>query len=207
MQVKSKQQKGSPVEQVLGAITRAVEKGPVAVAAGDLDGFKAINDTEGRDVGDAVLASVEAMLSKALPDATVVRTTGDLYFIVLSGMGPEAALLALETFRSKHLAKRLEAKGRKLAVSITFGIAAYPHHVEEPADLPAAAEEALHRAKATAHGTSAIYVEEKMVLKSNYYPRGQLARLSAVAKAVGRTEADILREALAASLERYRDVG
>lgn len=207
MRAKVKQEKGSGVRQVLLAIAKAVEKGPVAVAAGDLDNFKAINDTEGRDVGDAVLASVEAMLSEALPDATVLRTTGDLYFIVLPGMGPEAALLALESFRSRHLAKRIDIRGRRLAVSITFGIAAYPHHVEEPPDLLAAAEEALHRAKATSHGTSAIYVEEKMVLKSNYYPRGQLARLSAVAKAVGRTEADILREALAASLERYRDVG
>ena len=51
----------------------------------------------------------------------------------------------------------------------------------------------------------AIYVEDRMTLKSNYYPKAQLARLAALADRLGKTEASLLREALADLLDKYRD--
>ncbi len=50
----------------------------------------------------------------------------------------------------------------------------------------------------------ALYVEEKMVLKSNYYQRASLDRLSRLAETTSRTEASILREALEEILQKYR---
>ena len=43
-----------------------------------------------------------------------------------------------------------------------------------------------------------------MILKSNYYPRGQLERLATLAGRLDRTEASLLRDALSDLLERYR---
>jgi hypothetical protein len=54
-------------------------------------------------------------------------------------------------------------------------------------------------------GRVSIYVEDKMVLKSNYYPKAQLARLATLSERLGKTEAALLREALADCLEKYRD--
>ena len=61
---------------------------------------------------------------------------------------------------------------------------------------PLAANEALARGKREGGGRVAIYVEEKMVLKSNYYSRAALDRLSKLAARTNRTEASLLREAL-----------
>ena len=58
------------------------------------------------------------------------------------------------------------------------------------------ANAALMRGKREGGRRVAIFVEEKMVLKSNYYPRGDLDRLSRLAGAMSRTEASLLREAL-----------
>jgi predicted DNA-binding protein len=61
------------------------------------------------------------------------------------------------------------------------------------------------RAKREGGNRVAIYVEEKMVLKSNYYSRANLDRLSKLSGVTGRTEASLLRESLDDLFERYRD--
>lgn len=77
---------------------------------------------------------------------------------------------------------------------------------EEAAPLCEAAREALDHAKSEGRGRVAIYVEEKMVLKSNYYSRAQLARLSGLARALAQTEASLLRLALTDLLNRHREL-
>ena len=49
-----------------------------------------------------------------------------------------------------------------------------------------------------------IYVESKMVLKSNYYSKSQLDRLAKLSGALGRTEASLLREAVDDLIEKNR---
>ena len=68
-----------------------------------------------------------------------------------------------------------------------------------------AAVEALMRAKREGRGRVVIYVEEKMTLKSNYYPRASLDRLSKLSSATDRTEASLLREALDDLFQKHRD--
>ena len=52
---------------------------------------------------------------------------------------------------------------------------------------------ALFRAKRDGRNRVAIHVDEKMVMKSNYYDRASLARLAKLSENVGRTEASLLR--------------
>jgi diguanylate cyclase len=68
-----------------------------------------------------------------------------------------------------------------------------------------AASEALHRAKREGRNRVAIYVEEKMTLKSNYYTKAQLERLAKLSNTTGRTEASLLREGLEELLAKYKD--
>ena len=44
-----------------------------------------------------------------------------------------------------------------------------------------------------------------MVLKSNYYPKRQLDRLTKLSAALGQTEASLLREALDRLIEQHRE--
>ena len=92
---------------------------------------------------------------------------------------------------------------RKIQLSV--GIAAKPPHAKSITELMRYADEALYRAKREGRSRVSIYVEDKMTLKSNFYPKAQLERLSKLSSATGRTEASLLREALETLLNTYRD--
>jgi len=49
-----------------------------------------------------------------------------------------------------------------------------------------------------------MFVEEKMVLKSNYYSKANLERLAKLSSATDRTEASLLREALDDLLDKHK---
>jgi len=182
-------------ENELAGVPEAV---PLALALLDVDEFKELNDEEGREAGDAVLRSLERTLATNLPsDAIVGRVGGDEYALALQRTSPESALILLEEMRA-HIALRD-------SVSVSVGIAARPQHATGAADLIRAAGEALFRAKREGRGRVAIYVEDRMTLKSNYYPKAALERLSKLSDATDRTEASLLREALDDLLARHSD--
>jgi diguanylate cyclase len=173
-------------EAELAAVPEAV---PVALALLDVDEFKELNDENGREAGDGVLRSLERMLASNLPSTAIMgRVGGDEYAVAYQRMSPESALILLEEMRA-HLVLHE-------AVSISVGIAARPQHASGAAELMRAAGEALFRAKREGRGRVAIYVEDRMTLKSNYYPKAALERLSKLSDATRRTEASLLREAL-----------
>jgi hypothetical protein len=89
-------------------------------------------------------------------------------------------------------------------ISATFRIAAWPPHAAATGDLIRCANAALMRGKREGGGHVVVYIEEKMVLKSNYYPRADLDRLARLSAATDRTEASLLREALDDLFENHR---
>jgi diguanylate cyclase len=176
---------------------------PLTLAVLDLDHFKTLNDTLGHAEGDRVLRAVERLLSGSLPSGSIIgRIGGDEYAVVLPESAAETALILFdEVIRHFHI-HRDPHWPRSLGLSV--GLAARPAHASEYAELYRAADEALLRAKREGRGRACIYVESRMVLKSNYYPKSQLERLSKLSGALGRTEASLLREALDDLVERYR---
>jgi diguanylate cyclase (GGDEF)-like protein len=177
---------------------------PLAVALTDLDGFARVNDTHGAEVGDRVLEAWEKTLAGSIPtDAIVARLGGDEYSVALPGASAENALILLEEVRSHF--NRHGVKGLDEELDASVGIAAAPPHGSTGEELYRAAGEALMRAKREGRGRVAIYVEEKMTLKSNYYSRANLDRLSKLSGATSRTEASLLREALDDLFEKYRN--
>jgi diguanylate cyclase (GGDEF)-like protein len=176
----------------------------LTVAMVDIVGFADLNERFGRGAGDKVITAVQRALEGSLPSgASVARLGGDEWACALPGTTAEDALILFEEVR-QHLAGRANpGHADAEPVRITVGIANLPEHVGDAARLMAAADEALHRAKRDG-GRSAIYVEDKMTLKSNYYPKAQLARLAKLADRLGRTEASLLREALDDLFTRYR---
>ena len=177
---------------------------PLAVAVGDLDRFQEVNDRLGMEVGDRVLGAFERTLAGSLgPDAVIARIGGDEYAIALPGTSAESALIQLEEVRTHYAAHGVADVDESLDAS--FGIAARPPHAEDTGDVLRCAAEALMRAKREGSGRSVIYVEEKMTMKSSYYSRATLDRLSKLSAATSRTEASLLREALDDLLTKHRD--
>ena len=176
----------------------------MALALSDLDGFADINRDRGHEVGDQVLALWEQTFQSNVPsDATVLRLGGDEYVAILPTLSVENALIVLDEIRS-HFARHVE-EALGVACAASIGVAANPPHGTTADALFQAAGQALMRAKRDGGDRIAIYVEEKMVLKSNYYSRANLERLAKISAATNRTEASLLRQSLDDLIEKFRD--
>jgi diguanylate cyclase (GGDEF)-like protein len=191
------------VDEFLAAVDAAVGDAAVAICLSDLDGFAAVNDQYGRKAGDDVLAAYTRTLAGSLPAGAIVRRLGgDEFAVALPDTSAESAVILLDEI-SQHLrAHPVEAIGR--SIEATVGLAAKPPHAASTGDLVRCANAALMRGKREGGNRIAIYVEEKMVLKSNYYPRADLNRLARISTATNRTEASLLREALDDLFQKHR---
>lgn len=171
---------------------------PIAVGSIDIDGFGILNERDGADAGDLALAAVEAVLVAGMPPGAIVgHVKGDEWAIALPDALPEDLLIVLDGVR-----RRLDAEG---PLPITGGVAGRPQHGAGIDELLAAADTGLVRAKQAGRNKIAIAVEERMVLKSNYYTRPALHRLAKLASRTGHTEAHHLRAALDAHLSAHAD--
>ena len=178
---------------------------PVSVAMTDLDGFGPFNDEHGRNAGDDVLATFHGVLLKNLPaDASVHRVGGDEWVIVCPGASIENSLVLMEEVRGHIEAAALGSPEHPVTLSV--GVAGRPPHGSTGDELIRAADEALSRSKRAGRNRVGIYIEDKMVLKSNYYSRATLDRLAALSRATDRTEASLLREAADKLLADYAEV-
>jgi predicted signal transduction protein with EAL and GGDEF domain len=144
---------------------------------------------------------VDTLVGSLPKDAIVGRLGGDEFGIALPHASAENALILLDEIRA-HLA---EHPVDGWTIGATFGVAARPPHATDVHDLLRCAADALARGKREGGGRVAIYVEEKMVLKSNYYSRASLDRLAKLAGRLNRTEASLLREALDDLVHKLRD--
>jgi diguanylate cyclase (GGDEF)-like protein len=123
---------------------------PFSVFIFDLDHFKHYNDTQGHQAGDEVLRTTSELLRSALRPEDFAARYGGEEFIVLLGHAPkEGAMEAAERIRAliaEHPFANREAQPLKV-VSLSGGVATYPDDGLTSADLIAAADAALYRAK------------------------------------------------------------
>lgn len=118
----------------------------LALLAIDLDGFKAVNDTDGHATGDAVLKQAAARLEAACREADVAaRLGGDEFMVLMSGTD---AANAERTGQRLIDALAQPYNGTQQPVSASVGLALYPEHGESLETLMARADEALYAAKA-----------------------------------------------------------
>ncbi len=127
------------------ALARRQNQG-LALLAVDLDGFKAVNDTDGHATGDSVLKQAAARLEAACREADVAaRLGGDEFMVLMSGTD---AANAERTGQRLIDALAQPYAGTQQAVSASVGLALFPEHGESLETLMARADEALYAAKA-----------------------------------------------------------
>ncbi len=120
----------------------------LAVMFLDLDRFKSINDQFGHAAGDAVLKEVaQRLLQHARDEDTVCRNGGDEFlYLLVNPQGTEN----VERIARNILAKvsvPIQLGTLELVISPSIGIALFPDHAVNGADLIARADAAMYRAK------------------------------------------------------------
>jgi diguanylate cyclase (GGDEF)-like protein/PAS domain S-box-containing protein len=121
----------------------------MAVAYLDLDGFKAINDSHGHDVGDQLLAVVASRMKKVLRKGdTLARLGGDEFVALLLDLeNPEASIPMLNRML-KAASQPVQIGDHDLQVSVSIGVTFYPQEEEAAADqLLRQADQAMYQAK------------------------------------------------------------
>ncbi|MEM9711224.1 MAG: EAL domain-containing protein, partial [Actinomycetota bacterium] len=135
----------------------------VAVMFIDLDGFKAVNDTRGHQVGDALLREVAVrLLEQVRPYDTVGRLGGDEFVIVLDDIPEEEA----EATAHRVLAelRRPITFEEEIRIGASIGLAVDDGHRPGDADqLLQEADLAMYRAKHGGRNRIELFDEEMQV--------------------------------------------
>ncbi|WP_293775802.1 sensor domain-containing diguanylate cyclase [uncultured Oxalicibacterium sp.] len=120
---------------------------PLSILYIDLDGFKAINDQHGHDVGDRLLCTVASRMKVGSRRSDMVaRLGGDEFAIIMVGASrADSAVVAQKLVDS--LSCPYEIDGMKLRISASIGIAGYPESGETVESLLQRADDAMYRAK------------------------------------------------------------
>lgn len=129
----------------------------------DLDGFKAVNDTYGHDIGDMLLKAVSARIASLLRVSdTLSRVGGDEFIVLLPEITGSDDGLHVAGKLLEALAEPFDIAARSLQVSASIGLAMYPEHGEDDQTLLKKADIAMYEAKK--NGKNAVQVfrsEEK----------------------------------------------
>lgn len=134
-------------DRVEQAIRRAKRnKGLFAILFVDLNGFKAINDNEGHDMGDKYLIQVANILNNNVRSTdTVARIGGDEFVVLLDEL--QQPVIASQI--AQKLANLIHKETDPLSYSVTasIGISVFPHDGTDFDSLLKAADLAMFEAK------------------------------------------------------------
>ena len=126
----------------------SVDREKLAVLCIDLDRFKAVNDTLGHPVGDALLRAVgDRLQASARPTDLVARLGGDEFAIVQAGTEQPFGATALATRLIAEIAKPFELDGHQVVIGASVGISIAPNDGSDPDKILKNADMALYRAK------------------------------------------------------------
>ena len=124
---------------------------PVSLVMFDVDFFKRVNDTYGHLAGDFVLQRLARIAQGTVRTEDVfARYGGEEFGVICRGVGLFNAGILAERIRTMVGAHAFDWEGTRLPITISVGVAAYPEvDAKNPAELIAAADEALYEAKRT----------------------------------------------------------
>ena len=146
-------------EALQRALQRARWNGTrVALAFVDLDGFKAVNDHLGHEVGDELLREMGHRLrAAARTEDLVARLGGDEFVVVIERAGDTLALGALATRLLETIAAPVRLHERLFRLNASVGMSVFPKDAEEAGELLRHADAAMYAAKARGEGQVCFY--------------------------------------------------
>ncbi len=135
--------------------------GKLALAFLDLDGFKAVNDEYGHDMGDKLLIEVAKDLGGQLRETdTLARISGDEFVIILGGFERESDAEPIIARLVQVAARERSIDGVPIRVTASIGYTFYPQSKEiDDEVLLKQADSAMYDAKASGRNRARRYPE------------------------------------------------
>ncbi|MDX5378548.1 MAG: EAL domain-containing protein [Halomonas sp.] len=133
-------------QEALGQAMRRGRCGAVLLL--DLDHFKDVNELSGHHTGDQLLRMVADTLFQEFGHYGVIaRLGGDEFAMLLEGADTRRAISIAKQITPLLDSTGLDAGGQRHRATASLGIALFPTHGDNPADLMANADLAMYKAK------------------------------------------------------------
>jgi len=133
----------------------------IALLALDLDGFRAINEGFGHEIGDAVLKHVAQRLTGHLREAdTIARLGGDRFCMVLSDLATSDPITAIGRQLLAAIAEPIVVDGYHHLLSGSIGVAVFPEDGSDAPTLLKHVDSALNHAKRLGRNTLQFFSAE-----------------------------------------------
>jgi diguanylate cyclase (GGDEF)-like protein len=147
-------------EEVENALATAAETDePQTLCMIDVDRFKQVNDRYGHPAGDAVLRLLGSLIEELAP-GQAYRLGGDEFALLVAGGALQAGALLTELQVRLRVAE-IDAVVERPTIS--SGIATYPLHATEPAELKKCADLALYQSKHNGKNRFSIYTGTELL--------------------------------------------
>ena len=120
---------------------------PYVVAMLDIDHFKKINDTHGRNSGDKVLKTLaKKLIDETKGDDLIARFGGEEFCVILKNISNEDAVKFFVNLRANIANCKVQLKKEQISFTVSIGVAfsRSDYRLDELLEL---ADEALYRAK------------------------------------------------------------
>lgn len=152
----------SALRRHVSAALDGVASAHVAVLALDLDGFRALNDTLGHQLGDEILCQVAGALRRCVrPWDVVARIGGDEFAVLIAGTNSEQSVVRVQERLRRALAAVVVGSGDEIRLAHSAGYALNDSGIETADELLRNADLALARAR-TAHRVDLLRFEAPM---------------------------------------------
>ena len=120
----------------------------------DLDGFKALNDSLGHNVGDIALQTIAQRLKRGVRgEDFVARLGGDEFAVIVDSIDNAETVEDVAERILAEVHKPIKVDGEEISLGLSIGISMFPADAIDGEELYKAADKALYRAKESGRGT------------------------------------------------------
>jgi len=135
---------------------------PFSILLVDIDFFKKVNDTYGHPVGDVALARVAGVLKDVVRGSDfVARYGGEEFTVGMVDTDSRGAQQMAERVRNIMEKTTITAGKIEFQVTLSIGVASFPHDSRKSAEIVGMADEALYHAKRSGRNRVSLYKDVK----------------------------------------------
>ena len=134
----------------------------LAVLFIDVDNFKEINDTYGHLAGDEALRKIAEIIDREKRDSDIAaRYGGEEFILLMPHTNSINSFILAERIRKEIEENEFSFNDKTFQITISGGLAAYPHNSEDPAKLLEMADNAVYLSKGAGKNLISHYKKEK----------------------------------------------